>query len=76
MGPSKPNLKIQKNEKIETTRNASNDTESIPKAPKDFQKLELMHFFEFRKILDFDHISANSMIGPRIDHRPHFNTRC
>ena len=50
--------RIKKNEKIETGRNASNHAESIQIAPKDFQKLELMHFSKFfqflTKLIKFD----------------------
>ena len=44
--------------KIKIDRNASNHAESIQIAPKDFQKLELMHFSKFfrfwTKLIKFD----------------------
>ena len=69
MHPSKPGnhayepfqartQELKKNEKIEIGRNASNDTGSIPIAPRDLQKHELMHFFGifhfFTKLINFN----------------------
>ena len=58
MHPSKPGnhaygpflartQELKKMKKLEIDRNASNDTESIPIAPRDLQTFELMHFSEF-----------------------------
>ena len=59
MGPSKPELKNwQKMKKIEIQGTASNDTESIQIAPRDYQKLE---FWPNSKIFSFSRNSPNSM---------------
>mgnify|MGYP006226630949 CR=1 FL=1 len=55
MGPSKPELKNgqKMKEKIEIEGTASNDTESIQIAPRDYQKLEFLRnsrFFIFHEI--------------------------